>query len=721
MLYSRKRLLSLWIGSVIALCADSDLNQKLLMMDLESLSQIKVSDDSSTLIGVEKRYIPAMVTTITQQDIVDSGARSLDELLEIYVPDLAYMFKVDGNQLGIGGIISDRNNKILLTLNGKVLNIRGKDGGAVTERWYSMLGDIEAIEVISGPGSVIYGPGAIAGVINIKTYSADTFKGLEATERVGGYGEEFASTEIKYGTVFENGLGLFLYAGIDDYRGIDKDDLINKFAFDRPERDIHAYQNFDHPMVNLNGSFVGQKRKKFYIELTGDNFSLWSRFAKGSLAMPTYQHFYMFAKPETMIRTGSENDQWSSNFSYKHRTDILKTVYSVGFVRSELEKRNLYYFYNDRNIIQKPKKQNEDIATFKVVSTYELDDNCSYAFGAAYDYNHFLKYYNSYVPLFSKPRSWHTGLSSLFAETQQRYGRFETIADLRIDKHTYTGILPSCRIATAYKIDKQKTLKANYSHAVRHMDEIDIYKQVKETGKNPDIEYIDRVEAIYDYKAEGWSNYLRYVFGMHHIIAFNEAIKQTGAIGTVKFYSIEGKIGYHTQKSYVSLSHTFTSLVSFDDKESVPQTQNVSAAAYGYGKDFANWHNHITKLRFVYHFSEALKMMGSLRVFWGMPGAVDMADYNKDHFESIRPENHRISIPYYKLPDYTGSKKAFGPNAYLNLSLSYRINERSRLLLHGYNLLGLFDKDINKRNYFQTTSNYFDEAPAVSISLHYRF
>ena len=46
--------------------------------------------------------------------------------------------------------------------NGPIFEIHNKD-----------LSDIERIEIVSRPGSVIYGPGAVAGIINITTKNAD--------------------------------------------------------------------------------------------------------------------------------------------------------------------------------------------------------------------------------------------------------------------------------------------------------------------------------------------------------------------------------------------------------------------------------------------------------------------------------------------------------------------------------------------------------------------
>ena len=78
----------------------------------------------------KKQLAPAAITTITREQIDQTGARSLDELLEIYVPGLQIMFKdTGGHPLGFRGIISDRNNKFLILVNVRIMNERTTSGG----------------------------------------------------------------------------------------------------------------------------------------------------------------------------------------------------------------------------------------------------------------------------------------------------------------------------------------------------------------------------------------------------------------------------------------------------------------------------------------------------------------------------------------------------------------------------------------------------------------
>jgi outer membrane cobalamin receptor len=131
--------------------------ERLRELSLEELLQVQIY--SATLTDTDRRLVPAAVMRITRDQIDSSGARDLDELLEIYVPGFQWMHKTNGGSIGIRGIISDRNTKHILLVNGRVMNHRGVFG-VFSERMLSVLGDIDYVEVVRGRGSAIYGPGA---------------------------------------------------------------------------------------------------------------------------------------------------------------------------------------------------------------------------------------------------------------------------------------------------------------------------------------------------------------------------------------------------------------------------------------------------------------------------------------------------------------------------------------------------------------------------------
>ena len=192
-------------------------------LSMEDLMNVEVVS-TATLTKTTPRLVPAAVTTITAEQIKASGARSLYELLDIYVPDLQVIrHHWESDHMGLRGTINDRDDKYLLLVNGRVMN-EHTHYGALTERDLVMLSDIHHIDIVRGPGSALYGPGAISMVINIVTFNADTFKGTEVTGRMGAI-EEFYSGEVKHSQAFDdNDGGLFVYAGGAKQNGASKYD-----------------------------------------------------------------------------------------------------------------------------------------------------------------------------------------------------------------------------------------------------------------------------------------------------------------------------------------------------------------------------------------------------------------------------------------------------------------------------------------------------------------
>ncbi len=687
----------------------------LLDLDLEDLSQIRVEEAFATLTSLNPREVPASVTVITADDIVRSGARNLDELLDIFVPGFQYMYKTHGNQAGIRGIISDRNNKLLLTVNGRSMNVRASDGGAITERWFSMLGDIRRIAVVCGPGSAVYGPGAIAGIINIETWNGKEFNGLDLSVR-GGIGEDFGSVETRYGATLPEGTGMFAYYGLDYYPGADQGDAPLKFAFDfEYPPDYHQYRAGSEarfPVPNDNGSFKGLVRHKFHFQLDGDNFEAWVRYTLSGQRIPAPQAYYTFSRSDKYLDNGAGNQQLTLFGRYSH--DISRWIsleYMLSYMLSDVQ-----ISYGDPGYISN-KHWSEDETEARVMAHITPALGHKVALGVEYYYNNLgrrgflMRDAPSSIYGLREGTQWTSHMLSLVGEYQLRL-RYDLlgIAGIRADKHRFTPWMFSPRTALVFTPDATNTFKLVYNRSVRHADDADLYSAYLQGNHHGDIETIDNFEVIYERQhSRGLHFSLSSFYNRHHVVAFDSTRMMSDYVGLAQTYGIEVAIKVHTSKLNAVLSHSFTKLIDFDLTNGA-LLQNISASPYGYGNDLANWVNNATKLVFDYKFTDRLSWHSSARIYWGLPGAEDMARYNMDTLDMLR------------LPVWDGDDAdAFGKSVFLTVGLCYRLLPHTTFSLHGYNLLGLFDRDLNKRNFFQRTSTYRDAAPALALRISRSF
>ncbi len=187
----------------------------LMNLSLEELMNLEVK--VGNISGSSNKDLPLSVTTITKEQIELSPSYDLLHLIQMYVPGATYWRRSEGALLGFRGIISDRNTKLLITINGLVVNQKAH-GGVITELENWDLDDIERIDIIRGPGSVTYGPGAIAGVINITTKAAGSQKGFKVSAN---YVTEYNSKGFKASYGFEKGkLKGFFHGSVTRTEGI---------------------------------------------------------------------------------------------------------------------------------------------------------------------------------------------------------------------------------------------------------------------------------------------------------------------------------------------------------------------------------------------------------------------------------------------------------------------------------------------------------------------
>ena len=125
---------------------------------------------------------PATVSVINEEDILRSGARDLMDVLRL-VPGFEFGTDVQGVAcLGVRGNSANEGGLLVLV-----------DGMEMTEILYASnqfgsiypIDQIRKIEVIRGPGSVLYGGFAVYAVINILTKASEEFNGFRVSNAIG--------------------------------------------------------------------------------------------------------------------------------------------------------------------------------------------------------------------------------------------------------------------------------------------------------------------------------------------------------------------------------------------------------------------------------------------------------------------------------------------------------------------------------------------------------
>ena len=153
-------------------------------------------------------YAAASVYVITAEDIRRSGATTLPEALRL-APNLD-VARADANQYAISarGFNNVLANKLLVLIDGRTV-YSPLFSGVFWESQDVLLADVERIEVISGPGSTLWGANAFNGVINILTRPAGETQGVLA---YGGTGNLESGAATRYGGVLPNGGAYRMYA-----------------------------------------------------------------------------------------------------------------------------------------------------------------------------------------------------------------------------------------------------------------------------------------------------------------------------------------------------------------------------------------------------------------------------------------------------------------------------------------------------------------------------
>jgi outer membrane receptor for ferrienterochelin and colicins len=170
---------------------------QLMELSLVDLLNIKVTTTSKTEEKLSEA--PGVISVVTRDEMERFGARTLkDVLMRMPSINLSTTYIGDRSCVSIrGDQITAAANHILLLVNGRPVR-EAEEGGVKGEMLELFpVTSIDRIEVIRGPGSVLYGSNAFSGVINVITKKAKENK-TEVTVHGGVPGEFNGSGNVAY-------------------------------------------------------------------------------------------------------------------------------------------------------------------------------------------------------------------------------------------------------------------------------------------------------------------------------------------------------------------------------------------------------------------------------------------------------------------------------------------------------------------------------------------
>jgi len=714
-------------------------------MTIQELMNVEVVTGSLTSLTTSK--IPVSLTTITSEDIAVTPARNIADLIEIYVPGALWLNHTSP-RIGIRGVIMDRNYKLLMLVNGKDMNQKGAQG-ATLEIGNWDLNDIERIEIIRGPGSVTFGPGAIAGIINIITKSAITSKGISmGVEDNFSYNSKGAYSCLGYtGKKFN----LYAYGSLHYTSGYKNADY---FAID-PNTGIAGYLDPSQGagVMPLLGDNQGKPQIKLHFDANLLNeWRLWVRYTNSDQPALFRQKMALAAGEKvpvwftgqkgfvTVLENNHAFNQYISlksgvSFNSQSYYDYWVTrpliPYDSGGFNSPHGPGNIVYDFSESHILLS-----------SLMNVKQANEKYKYAIGASYSFD-------SYGPGWGKNKMYmlsndykipdgryiedliadgfNANTISFFSECN--FG-FHPLANVllsaRMDKNKYSKFFFSPRIGLISEVGKNNTFKLTWQRSVRMNTAEELYKEhYFNNMANPEV--LNSFEFMYNSLLTenflinasvscNWGKMIGFVYDPATIKG------ETKPIGDLKYFTIEVEVKYKLEKFTIGVNHSYVKQISWENASGI-SSQGISYADYNIngllskGNNLNNWANNSTKVFTNIELPYHLTLHADGVIFWNWEGYGDAKLMYDAKYSNNDPA-------WDTLNSQLDAENFANTDVKLNVSLSKYIPKiKSTVSAYGINLLGCkrYSYSSGEKYNYPSRLMWVNEPAAVGIKINVNF
>lgn len=446
----------------------------------QSLEEESLQDLLDTEIDAAARYsqtvseAPASITVITHAQIVEFGYQTLDEVLK-NVPGFYTTIDRNYGYIGTRGFSrpGDYNNRILILINGQKINENFYGFASVWTDLVIDLTALERIEIIRGPGSALYGTGAMTAVINLVTKTGSVINGAEVGVQAASYGSKGAT--LLAGKHFTNGAD-FMMSGL--WQDTDGPDLFFK-EYDNPD------ENF-----GLANGRDWDRRYGMVSTFEKGDLSLHGLFSSRSKGIPTGAFLTIFNSSfnQTTDQRQTLDLQWTRKLN---PTQLL--TFNAGWNHYHYNgiydyAEGLYKDENNGHWLNTELRWQWDVATSNRLLT-----------GVEYIYNPTARYTIDNAGIITTDNNYPYSSFSLYIQDEhQLLDDLSITLGARYDNVLLTNSV-SPRLAVVYHPHLKTTLKFLYGEAFRTPNAYESYYDNDDHIPNPDIheESIHMTEFIW--------------------------------------------------------------------------------------------------------------------------------------------------------------------------------------------------------------------------------
>ena len=292
--------------------------------------------------GLASRETPGIVSVVTAEEIKNSGARDLTDVLKM-VPGFEFATDVEF-VVGIG-LRGNWANE------GKILVL--VDGHEYNEILYQTVpfgnkfpvDQIDRIEIIRGPGSSIYGGTAEYGVVNIITRGSSGFEGMAVNSSYGFLENSYGRRNI--GTTMGKSLGEHFFVDAAVFRGeaIKSDQMYQDLYQESDPVDLTDHSEMKATSVNFGIRYKNARIRAIYDQYRNENPHLAIDFNNYYISL---QNAFRINKKFTV----------TPQFSYTHQTPWEYTVlatdendYKIAAQRTKANVTGSYDFTRKINLV----------------------------------------------------------------------------------------------------------------------------------------------------------------------------------------------------------------------------------------------------------------------------------------------------------------------------------------------------------------------------------